>query len=389
MIRVGFLIDYTEYVGGMNYIYNLIYAAKKADKNNEVEFVLFFGKNAERNIINRFEEYSTIIQTEFCDKKSLRWYLYKILFKFLNITYPISTLMGKNNIHILSHSSFYGKKLNFKTIEWLPDFQFIHLPYMFTRFERIRRERLYRGTIKYADALIVSSNDGKDDFDNFTDCNHNKLNILQFTAQPNNKIYQLDYNKKLMDKYKINKNFFYMPNQLWKHKNHLIVIEALKILKDKGLGMQVVCSGGLEDFRSPKFKKEIMDKIKDYELEDGIIFLGMIPYLDVQYLIRHSLSVINPSLFEGWSSTVEEVKSIGKNIILSNIRVHLEQDPPEALYFDPRNPCELSEKMEEFASKYSSAPNFNLEEKSKARLSVRTKIFGSKYLSIIKNVHNK
>lgn len=59
--------------------------------------------------------------------------------------------------------------------------------------------------------------------------------------------------------------------------------------------------------------------------------------------MRNSISVINPSFFEGWNSTVEECKSIGKNIILSNLNVHLEQDPPGAIFFDPNNAEELAD----------------------------------------------
>ena len=41
----------------------------------------------------------------------------------------------------------------------------------------------------------------------------------------------------------------------------------------------------------------------------------------------HSVAVINPSEFEGRSSTVEQAKSLGKQVILSNIKIHKEQKP--------------------------------------------------------------
>ena len=47
--------------------------------------------------------------------------------------------------------------------------------------------------------------------------------------------------------------------------------------------------------------------------------------------------MINPSLFEGWSSTVEECKSVGKNMILSDLNVHKEQYPTQT-FFD-RSSC--------------------------------------------------
>ena len=47
------------------------------------------------------------------------------------------------------------------------------------------------------------------------------------------------------------------------------------------------------------------------------------------------IALINPSFFEGWSTTVEEAKSLGTKMILSNIKLHLEQ-AKNALFFDPK-----------------------------------------------------
>jgi glycosyltransferase involved in cell wall biosynthesis len=50
-------------------------------------------------------------------------------------------------------------------------------------------------------------------------------------------------------------------------------------------------------------------------------------------LLRASLALINPSRFEGWSTTVEEAKSFGVPLILSDIDVHREQTGGTARYF--------------------------------------------------------
>ena len=51
----------------------------------------------------------------------------------------------------------------------------------------------------------------------------------------------------------------------------------------------------------------------------------MIPKNDVSKLIYKSKAVINPSLFEGWNTSVEEAQNTKKKIILSDIAVHREQ----------------------------------------------------------------
>lgn len=49
-------------------------------------------------------------------------------------------------------------------------------------------------------------------------------------------------------------------------------------------------------------------------------------------LIKYSVAVINPSRSEGWGSTVEQAKSMGKFILLSNLPVHIEQNPSSSFF---------------------------------------------------------
>ena len=69
--------------------------------------------------------------------------------------------------------------------------------------------------------------------------------------------------------------------------------------------------------------------------------------------MNYSQSVINPSLFEGWSTTVEESKTLNKQILLSRIPVHIEQDPTNGKYFSPSSYLELADAMEKCLKNYS------------------------------------
>lgn len=86
-----------------------------------------------------------------------------------------------------------------------------------------------------------------------------------------------------------------------------------------------------------------------------MLFLGLIPYQDVAALMQGAVAMINPSLFEGWSTTVEEAKSLGKRIILSNIPVHMEQNPERGLFFEPHNPEALADAISHTLAEYDSA----------------------------------
>ena len=86
----------------------------------------------------------------------------------------------------------------------------------------------------------------------------------------------------------------------------------------------------------------MFELVNKYKLHKNYIYLGLIPFIDVLSLIYHSLAVLNPSYFEGWSSTVEQAKAYNKRIILSKIKVHKEQNPKYAYYFEPDDYIKLS-----------------------------------------------
>ena len=64
-------------------------------------------------------------------------------------------------------------------------------------------------------------------------------------------------------------------------------------------------------------------------------------------LIYHSLALINPSLSEGWSNTVEQAKALSKKTIISNIRVHREQKNINSILFNPFDHKKLKKILDE------------------------------------------
>lgn len=119
----------------------------------------------------------------------------------------------------------------------------------------------------------------------------------------------------------------------------------MDILRQEDKGVLVVSSGHTEDYRNGEYFSLIKKYIDSHNLHKEYYILGKIPYVDVNLLSQKCLAIINPSLFEGWSTTVEEAKTMGKKIILSNIAVHLEQNPLGGEFFNPNKPRELADKM--------------------------------------------
>ena len=50
--------------------------------------------------------------------------------------------------------------------------------------------------------------------------------------------------------------------------------------------------------------------------------------------MRASTALLNPSLFEGWSTNVEEAHALGVPMLLSDLDVHRERAGADVSYFD-------------------------------------------------------
>ena len=145
-----------------------------------------------------------------------------------------------------------------------------------------------------------------------------KINVLNFVPE-------IDFRKIKTKKYlnkeiNINEKYIFTPNQFWVHKNHICIIEALKILKNKSLKVQCIFTGSSYDHRKPDHFENLMKKIEMYGLNDQIKYHGILPYNKIINLLHHSDIIINPSLFEGWSTVVEEAKILNKKNTIIKFR---------------------------------------------------------------------
>ena len=379
MIKVGFIGAVSkEWMGGLNYFKNLLHSISLSE-NKKIEPIVFVGINTDEDIKAMFRKYATVIEHSIFDRKSLNWYLMKIEQKIFNTNFFLSNLLKKYNIKVLSHSSIVNLN-GIKSVNWIPDFQHIHLPNMFSQKELDFRDKDFKRLILKSDAIVLSSYDALNDFNNFAVEYKDKAKVLQFVSQPDKKYFELTEDNKvaLLNKYNLVNEFYYMPNQFWKHKNHMMVFEAVKQLVEENKNICLVCTGHLKDYRNIEHINEILNFIKINKLENNIKLLGLVDYEDVFALIKFSKAVINPSLFEGWSSTVEECKSVGKNMILSDLNVHKEQYP-EALFFE-RNSVNS---LKNILKNYNVVNDLNVDD-----LENRIKLFANNYEEIILKVLN-
>ena len=367
-----------NWLGGLNYYTNLFISLQTVENPKIVPYILKPGNSAS-SILCRYAEILPV-------KKTLYYYfIKKILYPVLHRNFDIRTYAVRHSPVKLAAVSHSDAPVKLPKLLWIADFQHIHLPQMFSEFQLKEREINLRKAVEESDTVILSSNDAFEDFKQVYPDYADKCEILHFVAIPDEDIYSKTDSSaaETIKKYNLPEKYFYVPNQFWKHKNHKTVFEAVHILKQQGLNVHVVFSGNTKDGRNPDYFDELLNFINEKYIAENVHILGIIERNELFYLMRNCVSLINPSLFEGWSSTVEEAKSIGKNCILSDLSVHREQNPPDSVYFPVNDAQKLAELMAENWENRQGGKDTELEEAARKALPERICEFGRTYQKIL------
>ena len=334
-----------NWIGGTYYVLNIIKALNTLEPHLMPEIKLLYNSGSSIKLIEEIK-YPYISFNEAPLKLSIpqrainllarRFFsinVFKIKLPFDKIfnLYPCTTLINFENV--------IGKYY------WIPDFQQNHLPHLFTKRSLKGRTQNINEMIESNIPIVFSSQNSLDDFHRFYPHGKNKVYVIPFVC-----ILNQDYKKlhidELCKKFNIDRQYLTSPNQFWIHKNHIVVLKALKILKERDIKTQVVFTGKEFDDRNPEYFPSLQKFVVDNDLGDYVRFLGFIDRDEQLKLMSESLAVIQPSLFEGWSTVVEDAKAVGKFVILSDIPLHKEQIQKNCKFFDPHNPVDLADKIQ-------------------------------------------
>lgn len=356
-IRVGFtLIDRRQWAGGYHYLLNLFRILRDCRKTG-IQPVLFAGQDVSEGDLRAFRpllmKENIVRSTVFNQNRKEKRLFQALLF---GTDSRAEKLYRQNRIDVVFESAAYhGRKFPLPAVAWLPDFQHRLLPDMFGAIAYWKREIGFRAQIATAALIMLSSEAAKEDCERLYPAARGRISVVPFAVKiPQEAIPQNPNSVRIH--YNLQEPFIYLPNQFWRHKNHGTVIEALKLLKDQGGNVVVAASGESRDPRHPGLYDQLKSAVRNYGLEKNFIFLGTIPYEHVLSLMQSCLAVVNPSLVEGWSTTVEEAKSLQARLILSDIAVHREQAGGIALFFEPTSASALAQALDKSASGFLPGP---------------------------------
>jgi glycosyltransferase involved in cell wall biosynthesis/GT2 family glycosyltransferase len=268
-------------------------------------------------------------------------------------------------------------------IGWIPDFQHCHLPELFALQDLAARDALFEVIAQKCQLVIVSSESSRRDFEKFLPLFAKKVRVLPFPSTLWNS--PLSENpQEVLSRYHLPSKFALIANQFWRHKNHAILPPTLAILKDRGMAIPLVLTGMAADYRDIENRRlsEFFQDCARLGVRDQIYFLGHVPYGELVSLMRCSALVIQPSLFEGWNTTVEDAKALGRPVVCSNIPVHREQAPQALGFFATDSPEELASLLETHYPQHAEGPALSIEHDALARSKAHAARFGKALLAL-------
>lgn len=377
-IRIAVPFIYSEsWVAGTYYITNLIHALNLLDDNLKPVLFILSKEAKDFNFLNEKTGYPYLKRLPLDIKYSVPERIINKISRTIKGANLIQKEYGDKDIDIVfPYSAYYTISKVTNRLHWIPDFQDRYYPEFFSKEEVASRTKYYDFLATTKSHIVFSSENSRDDFNKFYPENKCILHILHFAStHPEYKMMDVVALKK---KYDISGDYFISPNQFWKHKNHMVVLKAIKLLKERNLDFKVAFTGKEQDYRNPDY----FDQLKTYVVENNLLeyvkFLGFIPREDQLKLMSSALAVIQPSLFEGWSTVVEDAKEMNQYVLLSDIGVHHEQLNYNVSFFDPKNENDLADKMTQVLDKKVN--------RSQRDYGLNVQKFGSDFVKIVRDV---
>ncbi|MDI1318537.1 glycosyltransferase family 1 protein [Flavobacterium sp.] len=346
--RLGIMFNFNpKWTGGMIYILNIIKTLNFLDEKDKPVIVIIYNPNLQKYVAEIDYPYLELVEHSF--SSIYKGYIDSIL-KNKNIFVHDLVINHKLDAIFPMHDYPVKSKLDAKLVSWYADLQHMHYPQFFTKRKIVERNARIKLILKNSKDLVVSSQAVKDDFIKFFKIPKGlNIHIYHFVSIIEG-ITDMTFDE-IRAKYELPEHYYMISNQFHKHKNHKVVFEAVAELKKKGIEVSIGITGRFPDEPDSPYMQELHDIINENDLKKSIKFLGLIPRGDQFLLMKYSKAILQPSLFEGWSTVIEDARSLQVPVIAANLNVNIEQLEEKGTYFEPHNVAQLVSILENYPNR--------------------------------------
>lgn len=243
-------------------------------------------------------------------------------------------------------------------LSWVPEFLF-HRPFVTVvydlchrehcefpevseRFEFEKRERIFREILPRAIAVLISSPSLAHQLQLYYGIDKQRLIELPLLPAVHARVRATpDEVRRVRMKYSLPDDYVFYPAQLWPHKNHLYILEAIRILADTwDRRVTAVFTGS--DFGNAGY---VVEAVRRLGIEDRVCMLGFVDSGDIEALYTGAQALVMPSYFGPTNMPPLEALSIGCPVIYSDVPEFRAVLGNAALYCDLNEPASLAKKI--------------------------------------------
>lgn len=230
-------------------------------------------------------------------------------------------------------------------VGYICDFQHRHFPHLFSSAERERRDRLFKTMLARARAVIVNARAVAHDISQFHPEAQARVFTLPFSAAP--QASWLIPREFSASRYGIDRPYFIICNQFWKHKDHATAFSAFAQFAAANADVDLVCTGSTGDYRDPGHMLTLTSALARDGISDRVHILGMVPKDDQIALLKGAIALIQPTLFEGGPGgfAVYDAVSVGQRCLVSDIAVNRELEEKGIEFFPAGDASALAGRM--------------------------------------------
>jgi glycosyltransferase involved in cell wall biosynthesis len=254
------------------------------------------------------------------------------------IALPIHLYCDGLKLDLFFSPSHYSPHFSpFPTVPTIHDLGYLLTPDQFTKKDFYQLVEWTKHSLLHAKHIIAVSQFTKNDLIKTYNIPADKISIAQNGVEPPS---ENVYDQNVLTKFGIIKPYFLALGTLKPNKNYPFLISAFsKFLKDQTTDhnkFQLVIAG-----KKGWLFDSIFTAVQDLGLEKQVIFTDYISEIEKWTLLKSSISLVIPSIYEGFGIPAIESQSVGTPVISSDIPSLKEVLEDTAIFIDPSNEVQL------------------------------------------------
>lgn len=307
------------------YAWHLLDKFKKLDKNNK--FFVYYNKNLAGDLLDAPDNFYF---------KQLKWPLPKfwthLRLGLELLLHPVDKFFASNAVPIMGRGEI--------TVT-IHDLGFLKNPDLYHPLERIYQKWSHNIAIRRANKIITISEATKEDIIKYYPQAKEKIKVIYLGWNSSEFGPISESNREIfIDEHDYPQNYILYTGRIETKKNIQNLIRAYRMGNFK---WPLMLAGRPGNFGY----EEIQDMIKDSRVKNDVILLGYVSQKNYPKLIASSRMFVFPSKFEGFGLPILEAMASGVPVVCSDMPVLHEVADQAAVYFDPDNPEDIKNKMEQ------------------------------------------